>query len=210
MYSKFPFGISDLVEQVRASRFQAPPCRLRNASSTLMLRITKKIDDLPKQSMDMEFSLGGTKQTIDQRPLVLAVDDDEDNLHLLAYILEVLDCAVITAGNGEDTLTLAKKYQPDIILLDIILPDLHGIEVIHRLKQNAITSLIPIIAVTALARTQIEIRLCWRVVMNTLPNHLIFKNLENLIRYYFVKSEKFFKNRAVTSCEVLVNQPIQQ
>ncbi|MGB3204911.1 MAG: response regulator [Crinalium sp.] len=160
--------------------------------------------------MDMEFFLGGTKQTIDQRPLVLAVDDDEDNLHLLTYILEVLDCAVITAGNGEDTLALAKTYQPDIILLDIILPDLHGIEVIHRLKQNPITNLIPIIVVSALARIQDRDQAILAGCNEYVTKPFNIQNLENLIRYYFVKSEKFFKARSVTSYEVLVNQPIQQ
>ncbi len=158
----------------------------------------------------MEFFLCGTKQTIDQRPLVLAVDDDEDNLYLLTYILELLDCAVITAGNGEDTLALAKKYQPDIILLDILLPDLHGIEVIHRLKQNELTSLIPIIVVTALARTQDRDQAIVAGCNEYITKPFNIQNLENLIRYYFVKSDKFFKSRAITSSEVLVNQPIQQ
>ncbi|AFZ13962.1 response regulator receiver protein [Crinalium epipsammum PCC 9333] len=158
----------------------------------------------------MEFFLGGTKQTTDQRPLVLAVDDNEDNLDLLTYILEVLDCAVITAVNGEDTLALAITYQPDIILLDILLPDLHGIEVIHRLKQNALTSLIPIIAVTALARTQDRDQAILAGCNEYVTKPFNIQNLENLIRYYFVKSKKFFKDRSVTSYEVLVNQPIQQ
>lgn len=157
----------------------------------------------------MEFFLSGTKQIIDQRPLVLAVDDDEDNLHLLTYILEVLDCAVITAGNGEDTLALAKKYQPDIILLDIILPDLHGIEVINRLKQDEITSLIPIIVVSALARIQDREQAILAGCNEYITKPFNIQNLENLIRYYFVKSEKFFNN-VTTSSELLVNQPIQQ
>lgn len=158
----------------------------------------------------MEFFLGSTKQTIDQQPLVLAVDDDEDNLHLLTYILEVLDCAVITAGNGEDTLALAKTYQPDIILLDILLPDLHGIEVIHRLKQETITSLIPIIAVSALARTVDRDQAILAGCNEYITKPFNIQSLENLIRYYFIKSNKFFNHRAITNSELLVNQPIQQ
>jgi two-component system cell cycle response regulator DivK len=160
--------------------------------------------------MDMEFFLGGTKQKVEQQPLVLAVDDDEDNLHLLTYILEVLDCAVITAANGEDTLASAKTYQPDIILLDLILPDLHGIEVIQRLKQDKITSLIPIIAVTALARTQDRDQAILAGCNEYVTKPFNIQNLENLIHYYFVKSSNFSNNRVFTNSELLVNQPIQQ
>lgn len=87
-------------------------------------------------------------------PLVLAVDDHEDNLVLLAFTLELFGYRYITAVNGQTALAAAQNEQPDLILLDIMLPDLDGIEIIRRLKQNPKTRSIPIVAVTALARRE--------------------------------------------------------
>ena len=84
---------------------------------------------------------------------LLAVDDDDDSLLLLTQTVARSDRSLLTAQNGRTALRLAKTWQPDLILLDILLPDLSGFEVVNQLKQNAATASIPIIAVTALART---------------------------------------------------------
>lgn len=89
-----------------------------------------------------------------KKPLVLAVDDNEDNLNLLTQLLEIIECSYITATDGHTTLAMAQNYQPDLILLDIMLPDLSGIDIAHSLKQDPQTTAIPIIAVTAMARTE--------------------------------------------------------
>lgn len=83
---------------------------------------------------------------------ILAVDDHDDSLLLITQILTRHDRTLLTAQNGETALTLAQTFRPDLILLDIVLPDLSGFEVVHRLRQNAATASIPVIAVTALAR----------------------------------------------------------
>ncbi len=88
------------------------------------------------------------------RPLVLAVDDDLDNLELISQVLALIECSFITAANGHTAIVMAQTHQPDLILLDIMLPDLNGLEVISRLKQDDKTMVIPIIAVTAMAREQ--------------------------------------------------------
>ncbi|MEC4990014.1 MAG: response regulator [Oscillatoria sp. PMC 1068.18] len=82
---------------------------------------------------------------------ILVVDDNEDNLLLLIFVLEQLNCSLITADRGQTALQLAETHQPDLILLDILLPDIDGIEVISQLRQNPKTKHIPVIAVTALA-----------------------------------------------------------
>ena len=74
------------------------------------------------------FSEDSDQNNID-RPLVLAVDDNEDNLQLLMQLLEIVECTCITATNGQTTLVKAEKYQPDLILLDMMLPDLSGIDI---------------------------------------------------------------------------------
>ncbi|MGG6264031.1 response regulator [Leptolyngbya sp. AN03gr2] len=89
------------------------------------------------------------------KPIVLAVDDNLDNLVLLEFQLAaVTDCAVVTATTGEAALHLAEYSQPDLILLDIQLPDISGVEVAQRLRQSPTTNRIPIVALTALARNE--------------------------------------------------------
>lgn len=107
----------------------------------------------------MSLTVDSTFESSSVRPLVLAVDDNEDNLVLLAFTLELFGYRYITASDGQTALAAAQNEQPDLILLDIMLPDLDGIEIIHRLKQNPQTQAIPIVAVTALARQEDRERL---------------------------------------------------
>jgi CheY-like chemotaxis protein len=87
-------------------------------------------------------------------PLVLAVDDNDDNLQLLAQILAIANCDYITAVDGATAIVKAKSCRPKLILLDMMLPDLSGVEVTQTLKQDPQTEAIPIIAVTAMARNE--------------------------------------------------------
>src|SRR5919199_280511 len=89
-----------------------------------------------------------------RRPLVLAVEDDEDNLVLVMQVLTLLECSFITATEGQTALLKAQTYQPDLILLDMMLPKMNGIEVVQQLKHNPQTMTIPVIAVTAMARAE--------------------------------------------------------
>ncbi len=102
----------------------------------------------------MESYLGCGESPVAQKPMVLVVDDNDDNLSLLAFVVEQLDCTILTAANGLTALDLARSYQPGLILLDMMLPDIDGVEVLTRLKQNSVTATIPVIAVTAMARSQ--------------------------------------------------------
>ncbi|WP_242038288.1 response regulator [Chroococcidiopsis sp [FACHB-1243]] len=88
------------------------------------------------------------------QPLILAVDDDEDNLELLTEVLHPLNCHIITAKDGRSTISIAQQQRPDLILLDILLPDICGTEIARMLKQNPQTQNITVIAVTALARAE--------------------------------------------------------
>lgn len=103
----------------------------------------------------MQLSWKNTLPPNANRPVVLAVDDNEDNLLLVSLAVEqFLNCSLIGASDGETAISLAQLYRPDLILLDIVLPDLNGFEVIDRLKQYWQTKTIPIVAVTALAREE--------------------------------------------------------
>ena len=82
---------------------------------------------------------------------VLIVEDNPANMTLAAFLLESAGHAVIRATDAEAGLLLARERQPDLILMDIQLPGMDGLEAIGLLKGNEATSAIPVIALTALA-----------------------------------------------------------
>ena len=82
-------------------------------------------------------------------PRILAVDDMPTNLEILRVRLEAQGYEVITAEDGEEALTKAREFEPDLVLLDIMMPKLDGIAVLKQLKQDAMLRFVPIILVTA-------------------------------------------------------------
>ena len=80
---------------------------------------------------------------------ILVIEDNEDNLALIRLLLERADYEVFAAMDGSTGLRLASQEQPDIILLDLAMPDMDGWEVAREIKANIRTKNIPIIAVTA-------------------------------------------------------------
>lgn len=121
---------------------------------------------------------------MNNHPLILAVDDDEDNLLLLGEVLESMKCSFLTATHGQAALLLAQDCQPDLILLDVMLPDLNGIEVVQRLRQNQQTKKTPIIAVTALARAEDRDRLLLAGFNDYISKPYMLDDLEELICRY--------------------------
>ena len=109
--------------------------------------------------MDLEHFPKGHASGVVRKPLILAVDDDEDNLLLMAQILTLGDYTFITAKDGQTALTIAIEQQPDLILLDVMLPDLDGLEVVQSLRSNVTTLKTPVVAVTAMARQEDRDRL---------------------------------------------------
>jgi CheY-like chemotaxis protein len=109
--------------------------------------------------MNLDFSTDSGLTAHVSRPLVLAADDDEDNLLLLVYALNLFGYTCISTLRGEMVLQLARRYKPDLILLDVVLPDLNGVEVIEQLKKDGNTQSIPVIAVTALVQAGNQERL---------------------------------------------------
>jgi two-component system alkaline phosphatase synthesis response regulator PhoP len=67
---------------------------------------------------------------------ILIVDDDEDILNFLEYNISNAGYQVLTAGNGIEALAIAKKNKPDLILLDLMMPGMDGVEVCTELRQN--------------------------------------------------------------------------
>lgn len=80
---------------------------------------------------------------------VLVVDDERDIIELVSYNLEVEGFQVISATAGEKALELVDQENPDIIILDLMLPGIDGLDVCRELKKNDRTSSIPVVMLTA-------------------------------------------------------------
>ena len=87
-------------------------------------------------------------------PLILIVDDNPENVEILQMRLLANDYEVITATDGQMGLDMAIEMHPDLILLDIMMPKLDGLEVCRRLKENPFLPFMPIIMVTAKAESK--------------------------------------------------------
>src|SRR3954466_4590048 len=84
-------------------------------------------------------------------PTILIVEDNPTNMKLSTFVLESADYTVITATDAEIGLTLARESRPDLILMDIQLPGMDGLEATALLKADHATRAIPVVALTALA-----------------------------------------------------------
>jgi two-component system, cell cycle response regulator DivK len=86
--------------------------------------------------------------------VILVVEDNERNLKLLRDVLEYAGYDVRVARTAEDGITLAVKEPPDLVLMDLQLPGIDGVEALRRLRDNPRTADIPVVAVTAQAMKQ--------------------------------------------------------
>ena len=92
------------------------------------------------------------------RPTVLLVEDEPAQREMLVYNLEAEGFDVITADNGEDGLLLVEENEPDLIILDWMIPQPSGLEVCRRLKSNPKTRQIPLIMLSARAEDVDRVR----------------------------------------------------
>jgi adenylate cyclase len=81
---------------------------------------------------------------------ILVVDDTPRNVKLLADLLAVKGYGVVTASSGAEALTQLNAEQPDLILLDVVMPEMSGYEVCRKIRENPATQMLPVVMVTAL------------------------------------------------------------
>jgi two-component system, cell cycle response regulator DivK len=86
--------------------------------------------------------------------LILVVEDNEKNRKLVRDVLVVKGYRLLETETGEDGLRVAREQLPALILMDILLPGIDGIETLRRLRADPATAPIPVVAVTASAMTQ--------------------------------------------------------
>ena len=80
---------------------------------------------------------------------ILIVEDNEKNMKLARDILRAKGYDTLEAVNGEDGVRLALQHKPDLVLMDIQLPDINGIEAFERIRGHAATAKVPVVAFTA-------------------------------------------------------------
>lgn len=91
----------------------------------------------------------------DHRPRLLVVDDEPNNLQVLRYVLQA-DYRLFFASSGERALTIAREQRPDLVLLDVMMPQMDGHAVCTALKAHPATAQIPVIFITALTDSDDE------------------------------------------------------
>lgn len=139
-----------------------------------------------------------------KRPdIVLVVDDNPTNLDLLSQYLTRSGFYVVTATNGLTAIEMAKKLQPNIILLDIMMPEVNGFEACRRLKNLEETKQIPVIIMTALTDIDNKMKAFTagavdyvtkpfeqREVLARLNTHLTLRHLQEKLEEEIVEREK--------------------
>jgi CheY-like chemotaxis protein len=123
------------------------------------------LDPSAQKAQDFAQESGDPDQVAEQRPMdasakacILAIDDKPDNLKLLSWILEAQGYEVRTAIDGALALSAALSDPPDLILLDIMMPEMDGYEVCERLKADERTRDIPILFLSALGQTADKVK----------------------------------------------------
>jgi CheY-like chemotaxis protein len=91
------------------------------------------------------------------RPTVLVVDDDEFQRKMVGKLLEAENYQMIYAGNGIEALTLLRKARPDLILMDVMMPEMDGLETTRRLKATPQHSGVPVIMITGQSEGKIVV-----------------------------------------------------
>jgi two-component system cell cycle response regulator len=104
----------------------------------------------PPAPSDPQASLSDAALPAERDTRVLIVDDNLHNLELLQAYLEETDCSIAVAHDGLEALAEVERRQPDLILLDVMMPRMSGFQVCAKLKEDPATRDIPIVMVTAL------------------------------------------------------------
>jgi CheY-like chemotaxis protein len=140
----------------RAGRTARPAAAARNAG--LLAAIGTAVDDIEYQAALAPLGASPARCTNELKkahefrgnPKVLVADDDIVNRQVLADLLKP-EHTVLLAKNGEQTLERAARHLPDLILLDVMMPDMNGYEVLRRLRADAQTAHITVIFISGLA-----------------------------------------------------------
>jgi two-component system cell cycle response regulator DivK len=116
---------------------------------------------------------------------VLVIEDNAANMKLAVLLLQNAGHAVMCAADAETGLTIARADPPDLILMDIQLPDMDGLAATALLKQDPVTAAIPVIALTAMAMKADQIKSqiagCEAYIAKPLRHHELYATIDTLL-----------------------------
>ena len=123
-------------------------------------------------------------------PLILIVEDNEINIITISGYLQAKGYRLIVAKNGQEAIALTKAHLPDLILMDIQMPVMDGLEAIQQIRLDPDLVNIPIIAMTALAMTGDRERCIQAGADEYVTKPVKLKQLTNTIQQLLAKNEK--------------------
>ncbi len=121
---------------------------------------------------------------------ILIVEDNPSNMRLMEMVLSAQNYILLKATDGEQALRIAKRERPDLIIMDIQLPKIDGLEVTRRLRVNPAFSQTPIIAVTAYAMKGDEERFIQAGCDAYLPKPINTRELPEVIAEMLLRRQK--------------------
>ncbi len=125
---------------------------------------------------------------------VLIVDDNPENRSLISDLLEYSSLSLIEASNGKEAIELALLHLPDLILMDLVMPEMNGIEATLELKKNKNTKAIPVIAISASAMSpdleSSQKKIFDRILLKPVNLNELVDTLKNYIKYDLIISHQ--------------------
>lgn len=129
----------------------------------------------------------------ENKPRILCVDDEPKNLSLMEALLAPCGYETAFAENGETALASVATKLPDLILLDIMMPKMSGLEVLRRLRNDEKARFIPVVMVTALNETKNKIEAldagCDEFISKPFDKHEFLARVKSLLRIKFLHDE---------------------
>jgi diguanylate cyclase (GGDEF)-like protein len=120
----------------------------RTVTASRLRRLADDLDRALFPSAEPELASDPTATAPGPRPRVLVVDDEEDARLALAEVLSP-ECDVLTAPDGEEAVRIARKERPDLVLMDLFMPRLDGLQALQRIRADSATGEVPVIFVSA-------------------------------------------------------------
>ena len=117
---------------------------------------------------------------------ILVVDDEPDIVRVVVNIMKGRGHEVETARDGETALQIAAGHQPDVIILDLMLPGMNGYELCQRLKENQVTKHIPVVMMTEAYVSLADAQRCTNVgadeyIVKPFMSEVMVRNVERLL-----------------------------
>ncbi len=189
-------GLGQAISKQLAEMMNAriPVASRPGAGSTFRI-ILRDAEVLSSEILVTEEKIFDIENTAFEKAKILVADDVDSNRDMLNELLSRVNLDVLTAENGQEAVLLAREYQPDVILMDIRMPVMDGIEATKRLKNNPETGDIPIIAVTASStahdRSEILAKGLDGYVTKPVRLNALFDELSRYLRYTEKNNRQF-------------------